>query len=135
MSKKRVKYPACKIKFGIVIHACSTVISKVNVELFKCSVGIGHRKRENTHRHHGSQCVIEVFPSKKLEHRKTIRPIKAAQWLPTYNSLFFVYKSDKQWVWGRNGEDKMDREENFSSLCVHALSFLYVECTLSQCQC
>ena len=70
--KKSANYRGCEIKFGInVIHACSLIISKENVELFKCSTGNGRRKRETderTARHHGSQYIIDVFPSKELRH-------------------------------------------------------------------
>ena len=44
LSKKRAKYPGCEIKFGNIIHACSPIISKVNVELFRHSVGRTHRR-------------------------------------------------------------------------------------------
>ena len=75
MSHKRSKYPACEIKFEFnIINSCSSIISKVNVELFKNRTGSDCLKWETdkrTDRHHGSQYIINDFPSKELQHRNT----------------------------------------------------------------
>ena len=69
MSKKSVEYPACEKHFGInIIHACSSVISKANVEpclrahIFKRRVGSGRHKRETDERmdrHYGLHYIID----------------------------------------------------------------------------
>ena len=75
MSQKIAKYPGCKIKFGInITDACFPVISKVNVELFNAAretaAANGRHTDERTDRRHGSQYIIDDFPSKELQHRK-----------------------------------------------------------------